>query len=114
MKKLLLAAVLAAFAAPAHAEMSNLEIASYGLDAADAATTCIGIAQGGTEGNILLRAVIGKRPKCWKVVAAKAALAGGRYFALRGMNEGDRRTALWISVGIASITVTWNFSQLRK
>lgn len=114
MRRILLAAICL-FPSPALAQSTtSLEVASYGLDLADATTTCMGIHQGGTEGNPLLRVVIGKRPKCWKVFAAKGVLAGGRYFALRGMNERDKRTALWITVGITGITVTWNFTQIRK
>lgn len=70
------------------------ETAYLALSAIDAAQTCDFVARGvAHEANPALRAVLGKRPKCHELVAAKAVLGAIHYIAFREIRARDPKAA---------------------
>lgn len=96
-------------------QVARLEIANGILDIADAASTCHLVSKGGTEQNPLLRAVIGKRPACWKVIAAKGFSIGLRRALIDRMtdrgNYKSARFSLYLSGGLTGLVVGLNVSK---
>lgn len=96
-------------------EVARLEIANGVLDIADATSTCHLVSRGGMEQNPLLRVLIGKRPACWKVFAAKGASILGRRLIVRHMTKRGQykpaRTSLYVQAGITGVVVGLNVSK---
>lgn len=96
-------------------QVARLEIANGILDIADAGTTCHLVSKGGTEQNPVLRAVIGKRPACWKVFAAKGATIAARRILIGNMtrkgNYKPARMSLYVSAGLTGLVVGLNVSK---
>ena len=84
-----------------------------GLSAADAATTCIGVANGAREMN----PIYGSHPSCSRVVGIKAGLGVLQYFLLRhDLRDRPHKTgkALNIVIALQGAVVVSNIVQLAK
>lgn len=103
-------------AGPTLEDIERKEIALHVISAADVATTCIGIKNGGSEGNPIARLVIGKRPSCEKVIAFKIGTSLFNHYQISLLKERmDYRGAdayVNINIAVTGLTVIWNFTQL--